>query len=79
MKEGPLSYQQVASRAIDEMQHEDMEDAEDEKDQKNIRRRVYDALNVLVAVKVLRKNEYKQVMYNPDDPSQIGLAVKETR
>mgnify|MGYP006279606139 FL=1 len=33
------------------------------KEEKNVRRRVYDALNVLIASGVLKKNSNKNVMY----------------
>lgn len=52
---GNSTYQEVADCLVNES--EDFEN--DKKDEKNIRRRVYDALNVLIAVGVIQKNGKK--------------------
>ena len=51
---GSSTYQEVADILVKETE-EEVEGAA--KDEKNIRRRVYDALNVLIAVGVLQKNK----------------------
>ena len=56
---GAMTYKDVADRLISKM-----EDTEAEKEEKNIRRRVYDALNVLIAAEVLVK-EGKEVRLKP--------------
>ena len=53
---GSSTYQEVADILVKETE-EEVEGAA--KDEKNIRRRVYDALNVLIAVGVLQKNNKK--------------------
>lgn len=46
------------------------------KEEKNVRRRVYDALNVLIASGVLKKNANKNVMYEDKPESRMkGLRV----
>lgn len=52
---GSSTYQEVADILVKETEEGDG----DTKDEKNIRRRVYDALNVLIAVGVLQKNNKK--------------------
>ena len=56
---GALTYKEVADRLISTM-----DDSEAEKEEKNIRRRVYDALNVLIAADVLTK-QGKEVRLKP--------------
>jgi len=51
----------------------DLKRSDIDKDEKNIRRRVYDALNVLIAAGVLKKNDRKEVTHNRLDPSKLIL------
>lgn len=61
------SYKEVANKLVDELNHEKeadqliMRSRIEEKDEQNIKRRVYDALNVLIALGVLRKEGRKIV------------------
>lgn len=69
------SYKDVANRLIEELVVDDeyddygnkldrkMSSDRKTKEEKNVRRRVYDALNVLIASGVLKKNANKNVMY----------------
>lgn len=74
---GATTYQNVATRLIKELKEESKMGLHDfepkrvdsEKDEKNVRRRVYDALNVLIAAGVLQKNQKKEVEHNRTDPS----------
>lgn len=56
------SYKEVANKLVDELNNEQELDngvncmLMQEKDEQNIKRRVYDALNVLIALGVLRKD-----------------------
>ena len=63
---GSSTYQEVADSLVKETE----EFEGDSKDEKNIRRRVYDALNVLIAAGVLVKNNKKvEVLKKKIDPS----------
>lgn len=64
-KLGSSTYQEIADCLVKET-----EDSEgDAKDEKNIRRRVYDALNVLISVGVLSKDNKKvQVVHKEPNP-----------
>ncbi|CAD8192860.1 unnamed protein product [Paramecium pentaurelia] len=55
------SYKDVAERLIQELSKEEgrLLDYDNQKDEQNIKRRVYDALNVMIASKVLRKEGKK--------------------
>ncbi|CAD8104772.1 unnamed protein product [Paramecium sonneborni] len=55
------SYKDVAERLIQELSKEEgrLLDYDNSKDEQNIKRRVYDALNVMIASKVLRKEGKK--------------------
>ena len=82
------SYKDVANRLIDELVNDDEYDEEGNKldrrissdrktkEEKNVRRRVYDALNVLIASGVLKKNANKNVMYEERPESRMkGLKL----
>jgi hypothetical protein len=82
------SYKDVANRLIDELVSDseydeygarlDKKASNDRKtkEEKNVRRRVYDALNVLIASGVLKKNENKNVMYEERPESRMkGLKL----
>ena len=75
IKCGATTYQNVATRLIADLkQTNPLKASETEKDEKNVRRRVYDALNVLIAAGVLRKNYKKEVEHNTlADPSKIVI------
>ena len=64
-----ISYKLVAEELLRELEMEQ----DSNKNEKNIRRRVYDALNVLVAVGVLEKNQKKVV---PQEHSSIEWKKK---
>lgn len=66
IKCGATTYQNVATELINGLKEEsislgmnpfDLKRSDIDKDEKNIRRRVYDALNVLIAAGVLKKND----------------------
>jgi len=69
---GATTYQNVATALITDLKEEsklgfhsfEPKRVDTEKDEKNVRRRVYDALNVLIAAGVLKKNEKRQVEHN---------------
>lgn len=82
------SYKDVANRLIDELVGDneydeygnrlDKKTSSDRKtkEEKNVRRRVYDALNVLIASGVLKKNENKNVMFEEKPESRMkGLKL----
>lgn len=82
------SYKDVANRLIDELvTDEDYDESgrkldkktsneRKTKEEKNVRRRVYDALNVLIASGVLKKNVNKNVMYEEKPESRMkGLKL----
>ncbi|CAI2385821.1 unnamed protein product [Moneuplotes crassus] len=82
------SYKDVANRLIEELvrdsEYDDSGRKLDQrsssekktKDEKNVRRRVYDALNVLIASGVLRKNSNKNVMFEEHPQNRIkGLKL----
>lgn len=80
IKCGSTTYQNVATELINGLKEESNnlgiiydKKSDCEKDEKNVRRRVYDALNVLIAAGVLKKNERKEVQHNQYDPSKILL------
>jgi hypothetical protein len=62
---GATTYQNVATELINGLKVEsiqglhpyDTKRVDNDKDEKNVRRRVYDALNVLIAAGVLKKND----------------------
>lgn len=72
---GATTYQNVASALIEGLDAEAERDGihivQNPTEAKNVRWRVYDALNVLIAAGVLRKNEKKMVEHNWNDPSRI--------
>lgn len=51
----------------------DLKRSDIDKDEKNIWWWVYDALNVLIAAGVLKKNDWKEVTHNRLDPSKLIL------
>jgi len=65
---GSTSYNQVADELVEEFLSDPARKAMSEFDQayddKNIRRRVYDALNVLEAIGIIRKGEKKQIHWS---------------
>lgn len=71
-------YKEVADRLVSEIISEEEGTGDKRKDEHNVKRRVYDALNVLIAAGLLRK-EGKDVLCNEPlsweepaiDPSQI--------
>lgn len=81
------SYKDVANKLIEELVVDDEYDEYDRKvdkrtnndrktkEEKNVRRRVYDALNVLIASGVLRKNANKNVTYE-DKPETRMRGLK---
>ena len=71
------SYKQVADDLIVELELEERNDSL--KEEKNIRRRVYDALNVLVAANVVGKSG-KTVFWNsnPSNATQLNSSVQKT-
>ena len=82
------SYKQVANKLIEELvtnAENDNNGTRNEsraitdrktKEEKNVRRRVYDALNVLIACGVLKKNSNKNVMYEDKPENRLkGLKV----
>jgi hypothetical protein len=75
IKCGATTYQNVATELINGLKDDANliydKRSDSDKDEKNVRRRVYDALNVLIAAGVLKKNEKKEVMHNHLDPSKI--------
>ena len=80
---GATTYQNVATRLIQELKEEskmglhnfEPKWVDSEKDEKNVWRRVYDALNVLIAAGVLRKNHKKEVEHNGKDPSMALMRL----
>lgn len=65
------SYTEVA----DDLVHEVLEDTYDEK---NIRRRVYDALNVLIAMEIIQKDDKKNITWRGlPTPNSANLEVLE--
>jgi hypothetical protein len=71
---GRMYYKQVAEKLVEELGKESK--LEKSNDEQNIKRRVYDALNVLIASERLRK-EGKQVLAN--HPAKQDLAVPRAR
>lgn len=75
IKCGATTYQNVATELINGLKDEgDIiydKRSDSDKDEKNVWRRVYDALNVLIAAGVLKKNDWKEVMHNHLDPSKL--------
>jgi hypothetical protein len=80
IKCGATTYQNVATELISGLKEEsimcginpfDLKWSDIDKDEKNIRWRVYDALNVLIAAGVLKKNDRKEVTHNWLDPSKL--------
>lgn len=82
------SYKDVANRLIEELVRDSEYDMNGRKldqrsssekktkDEKNVRRRVYDALNVLIASGVLKKNSNKNVMFEEKPQSRMkGLKL----
>jgi hypothetical protein len=82
------SYKDVANRLIEELVTDDQYDDSGRKldkkssndrktkEEKNVRRRVYDALNVLIASGVLKKNINKNVMYEEKPETRMkGLKL----
>lgn len=53
------TYKQVAEHLIKDMEATKQNNLEFAKDEQNVKRRVYDALNVLIAANVLRKEGKK--------------------
>ena len=78
IKCGATTYQNVATELIKDLkQTNPLKPSESEKDEKNVRRRVYDALNVLIAAGVLQKNHKKEVEHNfSSDPSKVVIREK---
>merc|ERR1712025_1323940 len=57
-KKGSTSYNEVADELVAELTDPRCQSPSDQQyDQKNIRRRVYDALNVLMAMNIIRKEK----------------------
>lgn len=50
-----ISYKEVARRILQDQCFETVRDEDEKKEESNIKRRVYDALNVLISVKVIYK------------------------
>lgn len=74
------TYKDVAERLIKELIYEaKIEDGENTKDEQNIKRRVYDALNVMIASGILRK-EGKRVSadYNAQGSKKTKLGQLDT-
>lgn len=75
IKCGATTYQNVATELINGLKDEaDIiydKRSDSDKDEKNVWRWVYDALNVLIAAGVLKKNDRKEVMHNHLDPSKL--------
>lgn len=82
------SYKDVANKLIDELVIDGELDESGRKldkktsfekktkEEKNVRRRVYDALNVLIASGVLKKNANKNVLYEDKPESRMkGLKL----
>ncbi|KAL4476459.1 hypothetical protein ABPG74_010192 [Tetrahymena malaccensis] len=58
VQKGQTSYKEVADQLVDELKNQtqgSMKPEDIQKDEQNIKRRVYDALNVLIASKVIEK------------------------
>ena len=77
----PISFQNVAQRLIDELI--DNEGPERVKEEKNVRRRVYDAINVLIAAGVLERNgknvSWKENWENVENDSRKSELEKRRR
>jgi hypothetical protein len=67
-------YKEVADRLVSEIITEEEEGSDRRKDEHNVKRRVYDALNVLIAAGLLRK-EGKDVLCNEPFSQQDEPAV----
>ncbi|KRT86239.1 hypothetical protein AMK59_2521 [Oryctes borbonicus] len=61
-KKGTTSYNEVADELVAEFANSDINTLAEQYDQKNIRRRVYDALNVLMAMNIISK-EKKEIRW----------------
>lgn len=70
--EGLITYKQVADRLMTE---EEVVEAGGQKEEKNVRRRVYDALNVLIAAGVLKK-QGKYVSWRVEPPRKLTKRSK---
>lgn len=62
-KSNGITYKEVARRILKEQCFQKLEDEEELKEESNIKRRVYDALNVLISANVIFK-EGRQVFKN---------------
>ena len=56
-EKGETTYNEVANELVEESKLEN----EEEHDEKNIRRRIYDALNVLMALDIIKKDQKKRI------------------
>lgn len=61
-KKGTTSYNEVADELVEEFTNPHIMTSHEQYDQKNIRRRVYDALNVLMAMNIISK-EKKEIKW----------------
>merc|ERR1712212_1423988 len=61
-QKGITSYKEVADELVSEFSEQAMPGTDQSYDQKNIRRRVYDALNVLMAMNIITK-EKKEIKW----------------
>eukprot|EP01080_Neovahlkampfia_damariscottae_P000347 gene347-6761_t len=64
---GVTSYSEVANDLVEESKLEN----EEEHDEKNIRRRIYDALNVLMALDIIKKDQKKIIWIGVPTNSQL--------
>ena len=74
VQQGNTTYNDVAEEIYQQIKAEEEEDGGDKKcDDKNVRRRVYDALNVLMAVDVIAKDSNRGIIWKgiPDESKRI--------
>lgn len=74
---GRTTYNEVADELVAEMSKVDPSGYEVPYDEKNIRRRVYDAINVLMAMNIIQK-EKKEIIWN-GYPNGAGLGLDTLR
>ena len=59
-EEGPTTYKYISKKIVEELDHLN------KKDEKNLKRRIYDSLNVMKSLKVIERDKKKDIVWNYD-------------